>query len=236
LNASDERQHSPMLRMAPQFLEIVKLFSPPGAEFPIGAIKAALDWLSRHEEENRRALVDAIAEEVKRHGDELRRLLATSEEHRRFMAEEMPGLVLDALRRAEQIRAKDRIRHLGRILLHAAKCGPHDGADRAEEMMRIAIEMTDDDVLVLKQVRDDFERYLHLPADALHTLIVPDVQGVQPESVLGICGKLQSLGLIATAQQHAVALRQGSYPSGGGFVPLDRGRSFLEFIADVDRP
>ena len=107
-------------------------------------------------------------------------------------------------------------------------------ADQTEEMMRIAMELADDDVLVLKQLRDAVDRYWHLPAEAVHTLTVPDVPGVAADSVLGICGKLQSLGLISTAEQHAIALKLGSYPTGGGFVLLDRAEVFLKFIADRD--
>lgn len=231
LNASDERRQSPLVGRAKQFLEVVKLLSRPGAEFTLGGIEAAVDWLSRREERNRWELVDAIAEEMKRHGNDIRRLLATSEEHRRFMAEEMPGLVLDALRRAEQTRAKERIRRLGQILVHAAEYGPQHGADQAEEMMRIAVELTDNDVLVLGHIREALERYGRLPAGAPQNLMMPEVQGFTPDSVLGICGKLQSLGLIATAEQHAITATHGGYPRGGGFVLLDRADAFLKFIA-----
>jgi hypothetical protein len=232
LNASDQRQGSPVLPFAQQFLQIVRLFSPANLDLSLNGIQAALDWLSHRNEKNRQELVDVIAEEVKRHSKDILLLLDRSEEHRRFMAEEMPGLVVDALRRAERIRAKERIRRLGRILVHAIQHGPQNGADQAEEMMRIAADITDDDVLVLKAVTEAYQHYLHLPAHAMHTLTVPDVHGFIGDSVVSICGKLQSMGLIATAEQHAIALRKGGYPSGGGFVPLERGEVFLKFIAE----
>ena len=71
---------------------------------------------------------------------------------------------------------------------------------------------------------------MHLKPGDLHTLSAPQIPGVEPEAVLGICGKLQSLGLIATPQQHSSALRKGSYPTGGGFVLLERSQMFLRFV------
>jgi RIO-like serine/threonine protein kinase len=99
-------------------------------------------------------------------------------------------------------------------------------------MMRIATELSDEDVLVLRAVAEAWDHYQHLPAQAMHTLAMPAIRGIPGESVLGICGKLQSLGLIANPEQHAKALRNGSYPEGGGFVPLERAEAFLRAIAD----
>jgi hypothetical protein len=117
LNASDESQRSPVSRFAKQFLGIVKLFAPPETEIPIAGSEAAVDWVSRRQDKNREELLAVIAEEVKYRGSQIEELRTTSDEHRRFIEEEMPGLVLDGLRRAEQTRAKERIRRLGRILV-----------------------------------------------------------------------------------------------------------------------
>ena len=98
--------------------------------------------------------------------------------------------------------------------------------------MRIATQLTDDDVLVLRGLRDAAVRYADLPAYEMHTLPMPDIGVVPPDSVLGICGKLQSLGLIATPEQRAKSLKQFGFPSGGGFVLLDRAEVFLKFIGE----
>ena len=81
--------------------------------------------------------------------------------------------------------SKERVPRLGRVLMHAAECGPQHGADLAEEMMRIATELTDNDVKVLSGVSQLAEAYSRLPASALHTLGLPLVQGIPPESVPG---------------------------------------------------
>lgn len=46
LNESEERQRSPVQDYAKYFLDIVKLFAPPGTKLPIGGISAALGWLN----------------------------------------------------------------------------------------------------------------------------------------------------------------------------------------------
>ena len=97
LNASDERQQSPVSRFAKEFLALTKLLSPRSAEFTLDGIKAAVGWLGRREERNRQELVDAIAEELKYRSSQIERLMVESEDHRRFLADEMPTLVLDAL-------------------------------------------------------------------------------------------------------------------------------------------
>ena len=100
--------------------------------------------------------------------------------------------------------------------------------------MRIAMELSDEDVLVLRAVEEAWDHYQHLPAHAMHVVTMPEVKGIPGGSVLGICGKLQSLGLIVNPEVRAKALREGSYPTGGGFVPLERAEVFLRAIAGHD--
>src|SRR5438270_8756537 len=86
---------------------------------------------------------------MKQRGAQIEKLLAADQEQRRFVEEDLPGLTLDALRRAEQCRAKDRVALLAKILAHAAQVGARDGADAVETMMSIAVALPDLDVLVL---------------------------------------------------------------------------------------
>jgi hypothetical protein len=233
LNASAERQSDPVLARAKCFLEVLQLFSPPGVEKIFSSLTTAYGWLGVRAEQNRRELAQVVAEEVKRHSAEMIRLWGSCEEYRRFMKDVMPGLILDALRRAEQLRAKERIRRLGLIVMHAARVGPQEGADQVEEMMRIAADMTDEDVLVLKRISETYDRYLQLPAHAGHILTMPGIDGVERNAIVSICGKLQSLGLIATPERHAAVMGEFGWPPGGGFVPLVRGQTFLKFVAET---
>ena len=156
-----------------------------------------------------------------------------TEEQQEYLSTDWVSLLLDADRKARATLGKTRIERMAKILCSSIRIEPTPSADQTEELMRIAMELTDNDVLVLRHIRDTLERYHRLPAHAVHTLVMPEVPGLTPDFVLGICGKLQSLGLIATAEQRAIATTQGSYPGGGGFVLLNRADAFLRFIADT---
>src|ERR1035438_10155056 len=69
LNASDERQRSPVSRVAKQFLTLLKLL--PGTGFTLDGIGTVVEWLGQREEANRQELVAVIAEELKYRGAQI---------------------------------------------------------------------------------------------------------------------------------------------------------------------
>ena len=164
LNLSDERQRSPLSRFAKPFLAFTKLIAPPGGELTLGGLEAAVDWLGGKAEANLKEFVDVLAEDLKYRGAQVQRLLAENEAQRKFVADELPGLAVDALRRAEQCRAKERIGRLAKILAHAAEVGSQDGPDAVEEMMATATGLSDAEILVLQLAA---EEYRCVPAVAL---------------------------------------------------------------------
>ncbi len=155
-----------------------------------------------------------------------------TEQQNAYLRTDWLKLYLDADKKARATRAEARIKRLADILCASIVLAPIPPADQTEEMMRIATELTDEDVIVLKELRAAYERYEHRPeqAPAPYNLLIPEVRGITSDAVLGICGKLQSLGLIATAQQRATALKQLHYPPGGGFALLSRAEAFLKFV------
>ena len=174
-------------------------------------------------------LLQCVVEDLKWLRDKVNQI---SEGQAKYLSTDWVALLMDADRKARATRAKERIKRIARIVCSSVRADPLPPPDRTEEMMRIATELSDEDVLVLRAVAEAWDHYQHLPAQAMHTLAMPAIRGIPGESVLGICGKLQSLGLIANPEQHAKALRNGSYPEGGGFVPLERAEAFLRAIAD----
>jgi hypothetical protein len=206
LNASDERQRSPISRFAKPFLVIARQFAP-GGDLTLGGIESVIDWLNDRAERNCQELVDVMAEELKYCGRQIKALVDQSEAHRRFMADEMPGLLLDGLRRAEQVRKKDRIHRLARILVHAVEVGPREpeGADVAEEMMRIAMELAERDLIALREMKEAYslqgfgpgpERYLRHTAAGSFVKIKWDQLGFSEQKLESVCCKLQSFGLL----------------------------------------
>jgi hypothetical protein len=132
------------------------------------------------------------------------------------------------MRRAEEVRAKERIRRLGRILVHAAQVGPRDGADHAEEMMRVAVDLTERDLAVLRAMQSAHplritgpaqERYMRLNAAAIFERIEWRKLGFSEQELESTCCKLQSFGLVGR-------LDAGVKPYG----PLDGQRSAYELL------
>jgi hypothetical protein len=229
LNASDERQGSPILTSAEDAVRITKLFLPAG-EAVTALLDTSISRLNRRRAENRNELLAVVVEEAKFRGAQIERLAIESEAHGRFIREEWPGLVVDAFRRAEDARTKDRVRRLGRILVHAAEVGPQDGADHAEEMMRIAMELNDRDIVLLRAAaRADLDGPSRPTSDAKRIKRANEVWFEIPwaslrflsDDVESVASKLQGLGLLAAATNMA---SQNSY------MVLKRAHEFLDYI------
>jgi hypothetical protein len=61
-------------------------------------------------------------------------------------------LLLDAARKAEQTRSQERIRHIGTILAGAAIDSEPVDADGVEEMMRVAMDVGDQEIVYLREL------------------------------------------------------------------------------------
>src|ERR1019366_9621420 len=105
LDQSDERQRSPVSRFARPIFAIAKLLAPPGGEFAGSTVEAAVDWLNGRAESNRQEFIKVLSDELKYCSARIQNLLGENEAQRRFVQDELPGLTVDALRRAEQCRA-----------------------------------------------------------------------------------------------------------------------------------
>src|ERR1035437_8703997 len=104
--ASEEREHSP-----------VRMYAARVAEFVPGLIgKALLKVLSENSAKKLEYLIEVLNQEFVYLHERVDRLLSESAEHRQFAEHVWPALALDALRKTEQTRSKDRIRRIGEIL------------------------------------------------------------------------------------------------------------------------
>jgi hypothetical protein len=105
--------------------------------------------------------------------------------------------------------------------------------DEIEEMTALAVELSDQDVLVLKAIQTTQQRYERDGGRTMTSLPLSSIHGVSAEVGLSICGKLLSRGLIVDPEQRAVSLGFGSYPGGEGYMLLKRGQRFLKFIEEA---
>jgi hypothetical protein len=117
LERSDDRQRSPLARFQKPLLAIAKLIGPPGTEFAVATIEATDEWLNGRAESNIRDFINVFAGEIKWCTAKIQELLGENETQRKFIQDELPGLTVDALRRAEQCRARERVARLATHLV-----------------------------------------------------------------------------------------------------------------------
>src|SRR5205823_4657193 len=127
-----------------------------------------------------------------------------NEKQRKFIEDELPGLTVDALRRAEQCRVRERVARLARILSHAAALGAADGADRIEDMMAVATRLSELDVLVLSRAAGEFQNEIAahpqeaqraVAARAWHRVPAKITPSISEDELVTVGSKLESFGL-----------------------------------------
>jgi hypothetical protein len=236
LDRSDERQRSPLSRFRTPLLAIAKLLGPPGTEFAVNTIETADEWLNGRAESNIRDFMNAFAGEVKYCTTKIQKLLGENEKQRRFIEEELPGLTVDALRRAERCRARERVARLARILSHAASVGAADGADAIEDMMAVATRLSDLDVLVLSHATREYqievtahpqEAQRAVAARAWRRVPAKITPSISEDELVTVGSKLESFGL-------ATKVETGVPWEPPVFRPLKAGSRFIEYIQSAE--
>jgi hypothetical protein len=233
---AEERESSPVARYISDLADLTD-------ELPTGivgcAVKGLGTWLDSLESGRRKYLIDCLTAELRRVRAKLE---ALGESHRTFAEREFLPLVLDGLQKAEQTRSESRIERIARILAHALEIAGGASADTAEEMMRVATILSDDDVLVLRSIfegqlssfnkstgRTDFETANEFWArlnGPITDQISIDLMKFSAGQLQGICAKLQSLGLVAQMERNQMKLPPGAVP----YALLEKGAAFIEYI------
>jgi hypothetical protein len=232
LIASDERQRSPVTDLAQDLVAVVKCI--PGVRVFAAPADLVLRKLYQRNQENRDYLRDVLTEELKHIRDRLEHL---SEEHRQFFEHDYMELVLDGLKRAENVRGKDRIARIAKILAHSAEAGTTKPADDTEEMMRVAMDLTGPDVAVLREINRAQAAILQwssgiAPMDPVNDAWrddPPKVEGMPPAAMVSACEKLQSFGLVTRVGRNNSKLKLSVTPYG----LLQKGHEFIEYIRGV---
>jgi hypothetical protein len=251
--AMDRITDSPLTRYATDLADVAKILPaeclPPGlpqvAAFA-KSLTAAFGWIVRKQEEERRQyLSDTLRDELKRVRSKLEQL---GEEHKRFVKGEFWTLVTDGLQRAERTRSINRIARIAKILANAAVEGPSKPADMTEELMRVAMDIGDEDARVLAELvhgqRDqmlpgtggvDYESANNYWRSGIAKEFCAADGG--PASRLGVtqgqlqshCAKLQAFGLIVQVPPNPMKI-------GSGVVPYSVLRKAIDFVDAIRSP
>jgi hypothetical protein len=225
---------SPVIGRVLQVASSLPLVPPP--------LKHAIEWLKSRiaadAAERDRLMLETIAAEVVKHGEELERTKKVLTDQASRISEEVLGpLLADAARKAENTRAKDRVRRIGLILANAMIETTPANADEIEELMRVATELSDRDVELLRElVRIEggvvksqgrisrYDAHMRWEQGWWGSRLLPELDSV--------FSKLESYGLVSRIappnNQNIMADYQNRYvllPKGARFVDLIKSRT-----------
>jgi hypothetical protein len=117
------------------------------------AIAKLKDHLAADSLDRLRVMLETCMNEVSRHDDDIRKLLdALSAPEAQQRTDAAKDLLLDATRKAINTRALERVKRIGLILANGTIEPMPTDADEIEEMMRVAMELSDNDVRYLKEL------------------------------------------------------------------------------------
>ncbi len=223
LIASDQRQQLPESVDA-----ILKLISKlPGA--------GALVWAVRYESEKQRGENSELM--LTTMWQELKRLSAEFQEFCKgdpAKPEEVRRLVVDGMRKAEDLRDRRRVERIGKILAHAIALGPPSDFDKAEELMRVARDLSDQDVFALGHLYESQFAALNnvgwnIDVDGVNKIWLenpPKIPGtVLPGERDSILLKLQGLGLATAVERRDTQVG----PNERVFALLPKGADFVRY-------
>jgi hypothetical protein len=183
--------------------------------------------------ENSELMLKTAWQELKRVSFRVDKL---DEEFRAFAeSDEMRRLILDAVQKSQDLRDRKRVERIGKILSHAITIGPASDLDKAEELMRIARDLTDQDIIALGHLYESQFKLLEtnklgIDVDEINKswatttrLKIPGLFGSELDSIFL---KLQGLGLVTAVERRNTALGPNERP----FALLAKGADFIRYI------
>ncbi len=182
-------------------------------------------------EDNTAYLLEATISKLQRLEKQLKEL---SDEHRHFIEEQFPRLLLEAVSKAERTGSKQRIDRLSLIVVHTVVQGPSADIEEVDEMLRLTVDLSDEDIDVLAMIYsvqgDELRRTGFLPEPNLANNTWRDLQAKHPlfksSRIHSICAKLQSLGVVTQVERIVTTLDLTSIP----YAVLEKGAHYLEAI------
>lgn len=151
---------------------------------------------------------------------------------RRYMETDWVFLLQTAQQNAHATRQAERIRRIAAILTGSI-VEPIRPPDETDELMGIAMNLSDEDVVVLLEVRERQHRWERNQTTQPSLFAPTDLPGIAPERALSILAKLTSLGLIIRAEDRTQQLRANTFPGGGGVFILATGARFLRALSET---
>jgi hypothetical protein len=221
--SNEKRDESPALN----YLEKIADFLPK----PVGPAIRLFTRLNAKRIENLEYLHGCMRDDLRDVAQEVEDQAA---KHEAFYRDEIPPLLVDGFHRAETLRLKSKIERIGNILIHALVHGPGCAPETTEEMLRVAANLDDLDVEILRQIVEVQAPMLG-PHDALGMNVVnplwkerrPTFASLSGGDLTSICHKLESFGLITRVDKRSDKF--GPDEPAPPFGILRKGMRFAEF-------
>jgi hypothetical protein len=187
---------------------ITKIVLEIASRLPLGwpfdqVIAKLKDHLAADSVDRVKIAVGTCMDEIRKHEEEIQNLKRTlSREEFQARADVANDLLVDAARKASNTRSIERVKRIGLILANGAIGPKPTDADEIEEMMRVAMELGDNDVRYLSElVRIEGEqvgREGRVSRHSAHTRWEQGFWGKSLESEIdSVFSKLESYGLVA---------------------------------------
>jgi hypothetical protein len=251
---SDERQRSPAVEWVRTAAPFIACLAEAARAWESGNIVDALKTFSSgvkavseaFSDSNSQYLYSLVIPEFQKL---CRRFDEIEERHRTFLRMDWLSLLADADRKARATRGEERIRRIASILCNAAEAGPSQTAADAEEMMRVAMSLDDNDILVLRWLCDGLKdrfsittgRVDHESVNSFwgqvdqhgntRSLGEPAVPGnLSLGDLMSACAKLQAFGLVVQVGQNDMKVSPATLPYG----PLRKGYDFLRYVRSAE--
>jgi hypothetical protein len=154
LDALEQQFKMEDLGVSPVTRTVLALLSRLPLVYPFDVI---IVWLKEHlaadSIERISLLLQTCISEVRKHREEIKQLRATQTAEQSTVNERvLRELLLDAARKAENTRAKERVKRIGLILANVVVEPQPPDADEVEEMMRVAMDLSDNDIRFLREL------------------------------------------------------------------------------------
>jgi hypothetical protein len=211
---------------------VVEMLSSLPLPWPIDkAVEKIKTHLGEDSLDRIRVMLKTCMDEVRKHDAELSRLRSVmSAEEVAKREETLKELLLDGARKAEATRALERVRRIGMILASSSIESRPINADQVEEMMRIAMNLSDVDVLILeaairqydREAKSNSEARRSVAARAWMAVAANPTIAISEDELASVGAKLQSFGLTSRIE--------GLTGDVNSFLVLQRGRQFIEYI------
>jgi hypothetical protein len=225
LRETEELSQSPVTKYLEEIASAINL---PGMEF----VRAVLQ---KRKEQQTHLLLEAFKQEIQRHTRQLDSLMSSKQSvgDKLRSEEELVKLAMEALRRAGDTRAEQRVKRIGAILANAYVNPASIDSDSAEEMMRIAQDLTDRDVMFLRDLfQVEGERVRKLGSihryDAYELWLKGPWRGRIDPELDSVFSKLESYGLVSRLAPPNSINITGDYQH--RYVLLPKGVQFVDMI------